>query len=71
MHMMRPPCVLMPEMLSLRPVRPMRPEFSCNVRMLPVGPEAVPHAGRPLLCPELCSNHPLHLDFMSPLFSIS
>ena len=52
-------------------MRPVGPEFSFNVCTLPVGPESVPHAGTPLLPPELRSNHPLHADLTSPLFSIS
>jgi len=70
-HLMRLPCVLTPETSSLSPVRPVPSEFSCNVRTLPVRPESVPHASTPLLRPELRSNHPLHPDLTSPLFSIS
>jgi len=53
------------------PVRPVYAMFSCNVCMLPVHAESVPHAGTPLLRPELHSNHFLPLDLTSALFSIS
>jgi len=68
---MRPHCVLTPATSSLRPVRPVRPEFSSSVRTLPVRRESVPYAHKPLLCPELRSNTPVHPDLTSPLFSIS
>ena len=71
MHLMRPHCVLTPATSSLRPVRPVRPEFSSSVLTLPVRPESVPNARTPLLRPELRSNTPLHPDLTSPLFSIS
>jgi len=71
MHLMRPHCVLMPATLSLRPVRPVRPEFSSSVRKLPMRPVSVPNARTPLLRPELRSNTPLHPDLTSPLFCIS
>jgi len=58
-------------MSSLRPVRPVRPEFSSSVCTLPVRPESVPNARMPLWRPELRSNTPLHPDLTFPLFSIS
>jgi len=58
-------------MTSLRPVRPVPPEFSSSVRTLPVRPASVPNAGTALLRPELRRNTPLHPDMTSPLFSIS
>jgi len=71
MHLMRPHGVVTPATSSLRPVRPVRPEFSSSVRTLPEHPESVPNARRPLLRPELRSNTPLHSDLTSPPFSIS
>jgi len=71
MHLMRPHCVLKPATSSLRPARPVGPEFSSSVRTLPVRPESVLNARTPLLRPELRSNTPLHPDLPSPLFSIS
>jgi len=71
MHLMRPHCVLTPATSSLRPVHPVRPEFSSTVRTLPVHPESVPNARTPLLRPEFRSNTPLHPDLTSPQFSIS
>ena len=70
-YLMRPPCVLMSETSSLCPVRPVRTRFSSNVGTLPVRPESAPPASTPLLRRELRSNHPLHPDLTSPLFSIS
>jgi len=71
MHLMRPHCVLTPVTWSLCAMRAMHPEFSSSVHTLPMLPESVPNASIPLLRTELWSNHPLHLDLMSPLFSIS
>ena len=71
MHLMPLHCVLTPATSSLRPVRPVRPEFSSRFRTLPVRPESIPNAGTPLLRPEFRSKTPLHLDLTSPLFSIS
>jgi len=58
-------------MTSLRPVRPVRPEFSSSVRTLPLRPESISNAGTALLRPKLRSNSLLHPDLTSPLFSIS
>jgi len=56
---------------SLRPVSPVRPEFSPSICTLSVRRESVPNAHTTLLRPELPSNHPLHLDMTSTLLSIS